>query len=207
MLKIIRHLTPFLSIQILFLITISIISLNYNKFEAHLWINQYHYTFLDYVFYLLTHSVEFWSSVIIFLFIGFVKNYKLAAIGFAGFLMSGLVTQILKRFFFTHHHRPTYYLNQLRLLPDNFGFEQHAHYSFPSGHSTAAFSLCLFLALISKTKKWGYFFGVLACLIAFSRVYLSQHFFIDIAFGSMIGSGVTILVFYFLNKYWLKSSL
>ena len=45
----------------------------------------------------------------------------------------------------------------------------------------------------------------MACLVAFSRVYLSQHFLIDIFAGSMIGVSVTLtlyLVFYHDDQKW-----
>jgi membrane-associated phospholipid phosphatase len=91
------------------------------------------------------------------------------------------------------------------LIPDYFNFEQHSNFSFPSGHSTAAFSVCIFLALISNNKKWGYFYGVLAILISFSRVYLSQHYFIDILVGSILGTTITFFIYYYFAKKWLKS--
>lgn len=178
--------------------------MNFNINEAHIWVNQYHHTFLDYLFYILTHSVEFWSCLLIYIVIGFIKSYKYAFIGFIAYAFSGLVTQLLKRNVFSSHNRPTFNIDNLRLIPDYFNFEQHSNFSFPSGHSTAAFSVCIFLALLSKNKKWGYIYGVLACFIAFSRVYLSQHYFIDILVGSILGTSITFFVYYYLSKKWLK---
>ncbi len=198
MIVLIQKIKPFLIVQFIFILSISIILLNYNRIDAHLWVNQYHHTFFDYFFYLLTKSVEFWSCLIIYLLIATLKNYKYALIGLISYATSGLITQILKRNVFDDD-RPTYLIEHLRLIPKHFNFEQHHHFSFPSGHTTAAFALFLFLALISK-KKWGWLFGLLACITAFSRVYLSQHFFIDILFGSLIGTTTTIIIFYLLNK-------
>ncbi len=198
MIVLIQKIKPFLIVQFIFILSISIILLNYNRIDAHLWVNQYHHTFFDYFFYLLTKSVEFWSCLIIYILVATLKNYKYALIGLISYATSGLITQILKRNVFDDD-RPTYLIDHLRLIPEHFNFEQHHHFSFPSGHTTAAFALFLFLALISK-KKWGWLFGLLACITAFSRVYLSQHFFIDILFGSLIGTTTTIIIFYLLNK-------
>jgi membrane-associated phospholipid phosphatase len=190
---------PFLSIQLIFVVSIIIILLNFNKIEAHLWVNQYHNTFFDFLFYILTQSVEFWGCLSIYIIVALVKKYKYGIIGLLTYAISGIITQILKRNIFSEFNRPTYSIENLRLIPDYFEFEQHQHFSFPSGHATAAFSLFIFLTLISKNKKLGYLYAVLACLTAFSRVYLSQHYFIDILIGSLIGTIVTLFTFYLLN--------
>ncbi len=198
MFDLINKIKPFLTVQLVFILVISIILFNFNKVDAHLWVNQNHHTFLDFVFYVLTHFVEFWSCLFIFILVAIFKNYKYALIGLISYAVSGLFTQFLKRNVFDSD-RPTYIINNLRLIPDYFNFDQHHHFSFPSGHTTAAFSIFVFLSLISKSK-FGWLYGILAVLIAFSRVYLSQHFFIDILFGSLIGTTVSIIVFHLLNK-------
>lgn len=61
--------------------------------------------------------------------------------------------------------------------------------SFPSGHSMAAFALFSLLGLMlpPKQRKWGLFFSTLAILTAISRVFLVQHFLIDIVVGAILG--------------------
>ena len=184
---------------------------NIEKEEAQLLANSYYSTFFDYVFYILTHAVEFWTCLVIYILVAAFKNYKYALIGIITYATSGLVTQLLKRNVFADHNRPTVNIENLRLIPEFFEYEQNSSFSFPSGHATAAFSLFLFLTLIVKNKKWGILFGAMACLIAYSRIYLSQHYFIDILIGSVIGTLVTFITFYFLNKielgYWSEKKL
>ena len=53
-------------------------------------------------------------------------------------------------------------------------------------------------------------FFLIALLVGYSRVYLSQHFFEDVYVGSIIGVSVTLVVYYLLskmNKPWLEYSL
>lgn len=58
-------------------------------------------------------------------------------------------------------------------------------YSFPSGHAAASFaSACV---LLTYNKKAGIAALILACLIAFSRMYLYVHFPTDVAAGALIG--------------------
>jgi len=67
------------------------------------------------------------------------------------------------------------------------GIKILSHHSFPSGHSATAFAFCFCIAFFVKKRIIQFFLFILAFLIGFSRVYLSQHFFVDVLFGSLIG--------------------
>lgn len=59
-------------------------------------------------------------------------------------------------------------------------------FSFPSGHTTASFAAAGVLMLTHTRFAWA---GViLACLIAFSRIYMGFHFFTDIMGGMVAGT-------------------
>ena len=126
------------------------------------------------------------------------------------FLLSGLVVQLLKHTVFVNIDRPVKYLEgsyQLHLVK---GVGQYAHQSFPSGHSASAFGIFLCFALVVKQKWLKLCLFVLACLIAYSRVYLSQHFLGDILAGSLIGVITAIVCYpwiYSYNKDWLNKKL
>lgn len=197
---VIKQASLFISVQFLVLAILSVILINYDKTELQLIANSYYSTFFDFVFYILTHSVEFWGCVVIYVLIAIFKSYKYAIIGLLTYASAGLVTQILKRNLFPEFKGPTVNIENLRLIPDFFEYEQASNFSFPSGHTTVAFALFLFLTLIVKNKKWGILFAALACAVAYSRVYLSQHYFIDIYVGSLVGTIVTLFSFYGFNK-------
>jgi len=75
--------------------------------------------------------------------------------------------------------------------------------SFPSGHSTGAFSLFCFLSLLlhQRYKKFGLLFFLLALLVAYSRIYLAAHFFADVYAGSILGAITTLLLFSVMRYY------
>ena len=78
--------------------------------------------------------------------------------------------------------RPCDINTQVHLLiarPDEF--------SFPSGHTAASFTAVAALYLSGEKKLWKPAF-MLACLIAFSRLYLYVHYPTDIAGGILLGT-------------------
>lgn len=60
-------------------------------------------------------------------------------------------------------------------------------YSFPSGHTAASFTAVMALYLAGEKKMWKVSL-VLACLIAFSRLYLYVHYPTDILGGIVTGA-------------------
>ena len=67
--------------------------------------------------------------------------------------------------------------------------------SFPSGHAMSAFAVAAAIAVLAPRTRWAVL-GV-AAVIAFSRVYLGVHFWIDVlagaALGIAIGAGIAVL--------------
>lgn len=71
-------------------------------------------------------------------------------------------------------------------------------FSFPSGHTIASFEAATVLMLHKKT--WGIPAMVLACLIAFSRLYLYVHYPTDVLTSVVLGVGIAFLAVNFVNK-------
>ncbi len=64
--------------------------------------------------------------------------------------------------------------------------EAPGDYSFPSGHTAAAFAFAF--ALEPAGKKWRAAAVAFACLTGFSRMYLTVHFPTDVVCGAAIGA-------------------
>ena len=68
-------------------------------------------------------------------------------------------------------------------------------YSFPSTHTTAAFTAMPFLDKL-KWIQIGWF--ILACLFAFTRIWFGLHYLSDVIAGSILGYGVG----FFIKRIW-----
>lgn len=71
-------------------------------------------------------------------------------------------------------------------------------YSFPSGHTLASFEAAVMIFL--HNKKWGAISLMLALVIAFSRMYLFVHFPTDILGGMILGTVISLVVYYSYEK-------
>ena len=135
--------------------------------------------------------------------LGFIYRVRFGVIGFIGLISASVVTQILKRQVFDDHLRPSKVFEQMADVHFIDGVNLHTNFSFPSGHSTAAFSTFFFLALIARKPMLQVALFTAGLLVAFSRVYINQHFFEDIYVGSIIGASFTFLAsVYLIDKPW-----
>jgi len=68
-------------------------------------------------------------------------------------------------------------------------------YSFPSGHTTGAFSLAVIIALYFPI--FGLITIPLACCVGISRMYIGVHYPTDVIMGMFIGSTCSLLTYRF----------
>lgn len=130
--------------------------------------------------------------IIIMLF----HRYSYAISGTIALIFTGLFTYLGKQVLFRGMPRPTGYFtnNELSYFID--GFTYHSQHSFPSGHTMTAFALALFTLIIINKKDWAIPILLIAVIIGISRIYLLQHFFMDVVAGSALGIICTIIGVY-----------
>ena len=90
-----------------------------------------------------------------------------------------LCNGILKNLF--HRVRPYDIRTSIELL-----VKRPLDYSFPSGHTAASFTAVVALSFAGEKRAWKAAL-VLACLIAFSRMYLYVHYPTDVLGGVLVG--------------------
>ena len=172
------------------------------------WINTHHNFVLDSFFKYLTHLGDGITAIILITILLIIRlDYGFYAI--IGFSLSSSITQFLKRVVFKDTMRPSVYFNDLIEqgswhLVD--GVQLHQLYSFPSGHTTSIFSVCVLLSLFTNNHKLKYSLCFIAILTGLSRIYLSQHFLVDVFVGSVIGFSAVIISYLILNPKFSRFS-
>lgn len=104
---------------------------------------------------------------------------------------SAIFVQILKRIF--RRKRPFVLSKNLRSI--QIGVDP---YSFPSGHTTAAFALAMSTSLLVISPTVQLIFILLAFGVGFSRVYLAVHYPSDVVAGAIIGTTFALIVHIFM---------
>ena len=141
--------------------------------------------------------------VLLFLFI-FPKfrNWQYFFTALCCNLVPFLIQQGLKTLFDHPRPRRLYYyeLERMHYLPQ---WPELLERSFPSGHSQGAFSFFCFLSLLlpSRYNKLGLLFFIMALTVCYSRIYLTAHFFEDVYVGSILGAGLTTIIYAVIDKY------
>lgn len=166
------------------------------KEETHRFFNAYHTSYLDLAFKYITHIGHGFVPILVFHILVFVRYSWALGFGISSLVM-GIIVQTLKRSVFAGDHRPAMFFPDGG-LPVIDGVDLMLHHSFPSGHSATGFTLCLMLALFAKQKRTSSLLAIIALLIAFSRVYISQHFIQDTIVGSWIGLIIAMLGYIFI---------
>lgn len=152
-------------------------------------------TVFEYTTYLGDGAI--WVPIALF-FIVYRRKYLVLLS--AAIVYSTLITRISKGYFFNALPRPTNLIKDSSLIHTVTGVELHTIDTFPSGHTTTAFTIFL-LACLFIPQKWiipvGLFYGL---MVGYSRVYLAQHFPMDVGAG-MIAGIVTVLLSIQLQKW------
>lgn len=208
MLKLIKENKLFLILTVVFWILLLFLIVDIPKAKLHLLLNTYHNHILDVVFVNFTQV----GGAVPFIVGGCLLFYRFGA------AMIVLIPQLLitiplyglKQWL--DMPRPlVYFENQHLMFPQVPGVDLCVTNSFPSGHTTAAFAMFLSLAFVVKDKPFlRVLFFILAVGVAYSRVYLSQHFAGDVLGGSVMGVLFVLLYMYFHNRWhrdWMDKSL
>ncbi len=176
----------------------------YDKQELFAAVNMRHTPFLDIVMYHVTRIGEGAVITVVLLVlmgVGVFRNWWYFFTALLCNAVPPLIIQVMKRIY--EAPRPLRYFNDAAWIHISADWPRLYHNSFPSGHSSGAFSFFCFLAcfLPRKYRAAGMVFFLLALIVAFSRIYLTAHFFSDIYAGSIVGTCLTLLFLIVMNYF------
>jgi membrane-associated phospholipid phosphatase len=176
-----------------FLLAGAVALLLWSKPEIHHYINRYHAPVFDTFFKYYTNIGLGWLIIPVALALSFVR-LRYVIIALVGFLMVFIINDSIKQLAATPRPIEVFSdLNQsIYLVP---GVQMYSQNSFPSGHSAIAFCLFCIVALCTSSKPLKFISFIIAALVAYSRMYLSLHFLIDVYFGSVVGVICAIIVY------------
>ncbi len=121
------------------------------------------------------------------------KGKKYLPLLFASVIFSTLLTQISKQVIYPDEPRPLQAITDQSQVHYVTGVTVHSINSFPSGHTATAFSFLLLLVLFSQTNALLLLGFAAALLVAYSRIYLGQHFPLDVGAGMLVAVSTMIL--------------
>ena len=158
-------------------------------------INGNHSVAADLVFQALTSIAEVVLPILFLIYLfRFRKEYALPYV--YSYAFSTALIQGLKHFVFAESLRPLAYFAssgvKWHIIP---GLLISEYNSMPSGHTGAAFFMFFWIAVLLRRLSWGLVAGLLAVGVAYSRVYLFQHFPVDTLVGAAIGTASSYLFY------------
>jgi len=172
----------------------------YEKGAFELYINSLHHPVGDEFFKRITHLGD-GLVLAFFVLLSVLFSYRNSILIAVGSIIHILLVHVCKKWLFNGFPRPVEYLKDVTFhqIP---GETLNHWQSFPSGHTTTAFMLATALILcIPKKRGLHPILISLAFLVGFSRIYLMQHFWVDVLAGALLGICSTLLSFYLLRNF------
>ena len=200
-----KHVLPFLVPTLVLALVLGIALLIIPKAELHLALCQPHTTGLDTIVPIITNLVDWLPYLCVILLLFYRAGW--ATFLASNLLLSTVIVQPIKHI--VHAPRPlTWFAENMPdvTLPLVEGVRMNHWLSFPSGHTTTFFvlfySLSIILCAENVTGKMILSFLCFLCASfgAYTRIYLSQHFALDIFAGILIAVFSTLSLYFFLVK-------
>ena len=177
--------------SIVLAVLVAVFLSSYGKKESFLIINRFNSPSFDYFFTYFTYLGDgaIWIPLVVYAFL-YKKDFLFTVL--AAFVICTLLTQFSKWVVFADAMRPLGLLKeQVRLVP---GVDVHSTSSFPSGHTSIAFTYALLMSFLLQRIFWTFAFPFIAFFfVGYSRVYLAQHFVTDVFAGIVVGMASALM--------------
>ena len=207
------NILPFLIPTLILALCIALLLAIIPKGELHLLLCQPHTPFLNTIVPVFSDLVDWLPYLVVVLLLFYRAGW--ATFLASNLLLSTLIVQPIKHL--VNASRPlTWFAENMPdvALPLVDGVKMNLWLSFPSGHTTTFFVLFFSISIIlcAENIRGKNILSLLCFLLAtfgaYTRIYLSQHFALDVFAGILIASFTTILLYYFLvlkaknTRFW-----
>jgi membrane-associated phospholipid phosphatase len=177
-----QYINRALSLSFLVAIVLAVCTLLVGHTNLFLQMNGNGGVWVDTFFYYITSLGNGWAWAVMAIIV-WAKDKKMFLMVLLSAIISTVIAQFIKGFILPNQPRPMELIQQKKLIHTLKNVDVHFVGSFPSGHTTSAFCIYFLLCYLFQ-KKWIVVVGfVVACLVGYSRIYLAQHFPIDVAGG------------------------
>lgn len=149
---------------------------------------------VDTFFYYTTSLGNGWAWAVLAIIV-LLKEKRMFWMVLSAAVISTVIVHVFKGHVLPTQPRPIELINNNQLIHFVKDVEVHFVGSFPSGHSTTIFCIYFLFSYLLQSK-WVIWSGlIVACLVGYSRIYLAQHFAIDVAGGIVTAIVSTYLAF------------
>lgn len=173
------------------------------KIESFLLLNNDYGKAADYFFEYFTNLGDGLLWIVWLAGIFITKRKQLLPLIVSAFILTTILTQFFKYVILPDEARPSKAVSDISQVHFVEGVELHSINSFPSGHTATAFTFVLLIALTVKRKDIMFLAVIVAVLVGYSRIYLGQHFPLDVGAGIIIAAcsvSLSVLVHKYFDK-------
>ena len=172
----------------------------YSRVDGFLLLNHFHFPVADQFFFYYTSAGDGLFTFLVFIFLQFIKKNHTAWMVALAYAFSGIFSQLIKNL--VHLPRPRTLLGHSS-YPYFFDGITHVGFSsLPSGHTASAFAMACVLSFCLKAKWWAALFLPAAMLVGYSRIYLGQHFPVDVLAGALLGFLSSLLAYFAYGRFY-----
>lgn len=173
----------------------------FTKHDLFVMINHHRSTVADYVFSFFTEVGSGYILIPMLFYFLYKKNYRIIISLALVLIINSLLISWLKHYFYESRPLLAYGRSVVETAPWTKLYEK---YSFPSGHTSLAFAIATYISLVFKKNNIKIICFASACMIGYSRVYLGEHFPIDVCCGSILGLSIASIYYIVVNNYLSK---
>jgi membrane-associated phospholipid phosphatase len=201
---VLQQIKLFFILYLVLLAACLVIKFLFSRQDIFFAVNSRHSDWADLIAPYLTDLGNGWTIIILSVIVA-LFNYRVAFLLATTYGVTSIVAQVIKHL--VNAPRPKLlFHNQLSHIHFVKGLYIDTIGSFPSGHTVTAFSTAIVITYLYKNKNWGIPLLIIAMLVGFSRMYLSEHFFEDVVGGSVIGVIISIIWLTWIdNKKFLRT--